>query len=868
MARPPTLRRALVGGALALGLALPAVALGHSGNDLSASSMSLESAAKVCRRDTPRAEKRLRALERFALGSRHAAEHAAERAQGRREACAPSGALKPGFVKKVRARASVKKAMATGPASQVGQWGGPIDLPGIVAIHTTLMPNGKVLFFYNNPEFGDEERGRVMVWDPATQTGVRRDVPANIWCAGQVLLADGRVLVVGGNLKYQVGGPAGSFKGLNQIWLFDPTTETWQRGPDMRHGRWYPTATKLPDGQVLITAGWDESGGGADANNRDLEVYTPAADGRGPGTVRVVANRDIDYYPHQYVLPDGRVILAGPRDTDTAFINPGDWSFTDIPDLNINRDYGYGSGILLPGPPSGSTKVLLIGGANGDATLSTATTEQFDAANPAAGWSFKAPLPESRRNVNTVILPDGNLLAVGGNNDGASNGYRLESQLYSPAANTWSPMASQGQGRGYHSTAILLPDARVLSAGDDTLAGGGWENDIAEIYSPPYLFQGARPSISSAPRAIKWGSPFTVGTPDAVARAVLIAPGATTHANDMNQRHVELAISPTAGGIQAIAPPTANVAPPGPYMLFLLNAQGIPSVARFVQVGNVFDPGGGGGGGAGAPGAGGPRAGAKKKLPVRFLNPKLKVGPRWVNLAVTLVATKRHVVVATLGRPGPGRGMVSTTKLVLKKGKQRRVGFRVRAPRRGAPLQLRLQLKMKPAGGEVVTIKRNVLKAGPKVALRVPKTGKAARRSWLAASAACSHSRMSQDSSSWRERCSSPRAASSSRSPTTRGSARSPSTSAMRVSSSVMRPSSRRTSLAGLRARGSRGTGRRARRGADAAGVGAGRSSRARTRSEYPPARITARPSSIESVCVAMASISARSWDTIRMVPS
>ena len=287
-------------------------------------------------------------------------------------------------------------------------------------------------------------------------------------------------------------------------------------------------------------------------------------------------------------------------------------------------------------------------------------------------------------------------------------------------------MASQTQGRGYHSTAILLPDARVLSAGDDTVAGGGWENDIAEIYSPPYLFAGARPSITSAPRAIKWGSPFTIGTSDAVARAVLIAPGATTHGNDMNQRHVELTISPTAGGIQAIAPPSANVAPPGPYMLFLLNAQGVPSVARFVQVGNVFDQGG-----SPAPGAGGsagrPRAGAKKKLPVQFLNPKLKVGKAWVNLAVTLVARSRQVVVATLGRPGPGRGMVSTKKLVLKKGKQKRVGFRVRAPRGHAPLQLRLQLKVKPAGGALVTIKRNVLKAGPKVALRVPKTGKSAK---------------------------------------------------------------------------------------------------------------------------------------------
>ena len=157
----------------------------------------------------------------------------------------------------------------------MGQWSGPIDLPGIVAIHTTLMPNGKVLFFYNNPEFGDEARGRVMVWDPATQTGVRRDVPANIWCAGQVLLADGRVLVVGGNLKYEVGGPAGSFKGLNQIWIFDPTTETWLRGPDMRTAAGTRRPPSCPTAEVLITAGWDESGGGAAPTTRTSRSTRP-----------------------------------------------------------------------------------------------------------------------------------------------------------------------------------------------------------------------------------------------------------------------------------------------------------------------------------------------------------------------------------------------------------------------------------------------------------------------------------------------------------------------------------------------------------------------------------------------------------------
>ncbi|HSJ73893.1 MAG TPA: galactose oxidase-like domain-containing protein, partial [Miltoncostaeaceae bacterium] len=590
-----------------IGLVLPAAAPAHAGHDHAAPSAatSLRQVAKECAAYSPRGEARLRRAEARVLGGDHAADHARSRAHGRRAACTPAGTVRPSFAARVRRAATAKRAHAVGPPSAVGQWSGPISLNGVVAIHTTLMPNGKVLVFYNNPTFGDEDAAKVMVWDPATRTGVRRDVPSNIWCAGQTLLADGRVLVVGGNLQYQTapGTPGGSFKGLNEIWLFDPVTETWTQGPNMRHGRWYPTATRLADGRVLITAGWDETGNGSSANNRDVELYTPAADGRGPGTVELVGDNDLDYYPHQFQLPDGRMIIAGPRRDDTYYVNPAaSFAFTDAPDLIVDRIFGYGAGVLLPGPPSGSSKVLLIGGATtGDANASTATTEQLDAANPGAGWQFRASLPESRRNVNGVILPDGNILAVGGNQEGASNGYRRETLLYSPAANSWTPMASQGEGRGYHSTALLLPDASVLSAGDDTEAGGGYIDDVAEVFAPPFLFRGVpRPAVASAPASVGYGAQFAIGTGVDATRAVLMAPGATTHANDMNQRHVELAVSPTAGGLLAAAPPSPNVAPPGPYMLFVLNAQGVPSAARWVWVGMPAPVGYAAGAGAGA----------------------------------------------------------------------------------------------------------------------------------------------------------------------------------------------------------------------------------------------------------------------------
>jgi hypothetical protein len=559
----------------------PALAAGHGPSSAPATKAGIRAIApdppRACTRFDRRAEARLRRLERRMLGAGHAAEHARARAEGRVRACRPG-----------RARPA-RRAHATGPPSAVGQWTSPIEIDGMVAIHSTLMPNGKVLFFYANPGMGDAAGARAMVWDPVTRTGRRVDPPSNIWCAGQTLLADGRVLVAGGNLAYERPGEY-TFKGLNQIWIFDPDDETWTRGPDMRHGRWYPTTTRLPDGRVLITAGWDESGRMVPGpqNNTDVEIYTPAADGHGPGTIARVADRNMVYYPHWFVLPDGRALLVSPRNYESAILNPASWSWTDIPDAAVSRQYGYGSGVLLPGGPGGSYRVMLLGGGDDESpsypNAGTASTEVFDASNPSAGWSPRASLPQARRNLNTVILPDGNLLAVGGNSSGATGGAQRETLLYTPATDTFTRMASQTEQRGYHSTALLLPDGTVMSAGDDNATGGGWEDDAVEVFSPPYLFGGSRPAIGSAPAAVTWGSAFAIGvSPDAV-RAVLVAPGATTHGNDMNQRHIELAVGRAGATLLASAPPSANVAPPGHYMLFVLDAQGAPSLARWIEI--------------------------------------------------------------------------------------------------------------------------------------------------------------------------------------------------------------------------------------------------------------------------------------------
>jgi hypothetical protein len=190
-----------------------------------------------------------------------------------------------------------------------------------------------------------------------------------------------------------------------------------------------------------------------------------------------------------------------------------------------------------------------------------------------------------------VLLPDGNVLVTNGGPTtdavGVNNAIR-QAEMWSPATQQFSRLASAVAPRLYHSTALLLPDARVLVAGGGRFNGVNESTDQlnAEIYSPPYLFNGARPTISSAPSTIQYATNFTVTTPDAVqiASAALIRLSAVTHAFDQNQRYVPLTFQQTTGGLTVQSPSAANLAPPGYYMLFIVNSTGVPSVASIIKV--------------------------------------------------------------------------------------------------------------------------------------------------------------------------------------------------------------------------------------------------------------------------------------------
>ena len=564
-------------------------------------------------------ETQLRAFERSVLGPGHAAEHARLRRAER------TGELAGKGVNSAEGQSAFRAAAAlAGPPEQVGRWGAPFSIP-VMGIHAAMLPTGKVMWFSypKNPAprhggggVNDPNTAQAWLWDPATGTTKRVDPPlwrdpgdgqlkpANIWCAGQTFTADGRLVVFGGNLRFSEGTV--DFKGLNKVYTFNPFNETWTEQPDMRHGRWYPTGVRMSDGRIVIINGLDESGAGF-KRDADVELFTPSADMNGRGTVSLLGTLGGagqppigGLYPHMFAMPSGRTMVAGPFPEDTWFLNPpgpsNSYTWQDYP--NVPTDRLWGTAVLMPGGTGGSTQVMQLGGSTTSTSTSVATTDVFDEANPALGWRAAPSMQVGRGHHNTVLLPDGSMVTVGGgvgirNGDQwAGDPEQRQVELWNPATGTWALGPSQAETRAYHSTALLLPDGRVVSAGDDV--NGGTDRDTAEIYEPPYLFKGARPTISSAPTSAQIGTTFNVDTPDTnITKATLVAPGATTHANDMNQRYIPLTVAQRAGGVTLTAPASAELATPGYYMLFLLNAQGVPSVAKFISLTAAAAPPGG-----------------------------------------------------------------------------------------------------------------------------------------------------------------------------------------------------------------------------------------------------------------------------------
>ncbi|HEX6623681.1 MAG TPA: galactose oxidase-like domain-containing protein, partial [Pyrinomonadaceae bacterium] len=461
-----------------------------------------------------------------------------------------------------------------------GKWEEVPGVAGVTFMHAVLLANTRrVLFWgYNRPD-------QTRVWDQATGA---YDQPFNqpisispdtdLWSGSHAYLNDaaGTILIHGG---YSLGlTPPFTVDTERRTFLFDPPSLTWVDAADTTLNRFYPSTVTLADGRVMTLFGQNTVSG---VTSSAMEIFTPG--GAGAWSAPEPLPFNFFYYPWTFVLPDGEIFIAGPQKPARRF-DPTVLPVVDDPARQFDQVFSQrgvnmnGTAALLPlRPPNYEPRVLIAGG-NGPDTGQSA--ELIDLSVPAPAWQALPNMNIARDNMNCVLLPDGKLIVLGGTLGGPDGGPVETFDPDNPAAG-FVAGPSMAHERGYHSAALLLADGSVLVGGDP-----GGDFTPHERYLPPYFFA-ARPTITGAPANIAYGAGFTVNTPEAaeIAEVVLMRPGAVTHAFNMSQRHVGCAIVSAAGNsVQATAPPDGNVAPPGYYLLFVVNGDRVPSEGVWIRL--------------------------------------------------------------------------------------------------------------------------------------------------------------------------------------------------------------------------------------------------------------------------------------------
>jgi len=453
------------------------------------------------------------------------------------------------------------------------------------SIHSTLMHTGNVLLVAGSGNDGTAFQAgsfKATVWNPTTGTFTDVPTPADLFCTGHVQLPDGRVLLGGGTLNYPTA--TANYEGLANSYIFDPTTATYTRVNDMPGGgHWYPSLVELGTGDVYATGGLNETGSG----NVSTEMFDSSAGSWLPLSKVTQPYFYWGLYPQMILMSDGRLFYSGEHTFGRALadtsgseiydINTG--TITDVPGLREIDNRDQGAAVLLP--PAQAQKVMDFAGGNSYSGLPPiAETDIIDLTSPMPTWAAGPDLLAAKMYVSAVILPDGKVLETGGASSNRA-GPVHEASIYDPVANTITPVAADPQDRMYHSEAYLLPDGRVAAIGNNP-ADGSFSLGIS-IYSPWYMSV-PRPTITSAASQFDYGSTQSVGVTGTIKRATLIHPASVTHSSDPNQRSVDLPVTGTGSTISLAVPNNPNLLPPGYYMLFVQDASGAPSVAKWVHV--------------------------------------------------------------------------------------------------------------------------------------------------------------------------------------------------------------------------------------------------------------------------------------------
>jgi hypothetical protein len=471
---------------------------------------------------------------------------------------------------------------------------GPLEPWPTVAVHAALLPTAEIISFFTNDETGltkddnynDQSLHNftlVDIWNITTNQHSRADnTSTDLFCVGQTLTSDGMVFTAGGHLGTLDGV---FYPGSAHTNIFNPTTNTWTQGPTMAEGRWYPTTITLPNKEILIVGGSSNS---TTIHNYIPEIYNPTTN-----TLRQLSNASTQtlnfahLYPWLHAAPNGKAFMSGPGN-HIMYLNTngqGSWE----PHLNRDSQWrSYGSSVMYqPG------KLLIMGGGGNNPTAVTINLSGGGAQVAATG-----SMNFGRTNSNATVLPNGEVFVNGGNTSGLNfddTTSVLTSEMWNPITGTWRTLADAAKPRNYHSVALLLPDGRVWTAGGGGCGTCTKNQQSAQIFYPPYLFKkdgsgllATRPRITSAPSTVLYNTSYTLTIPSAstIRKVSLIPLGSVTHAFNMNQRYIPLAISAQSpNDVTVMSPLNSRVAPPGYYLLFVVNSSGVPSVGRIIKVG-------------------------------------------------------------------------------------------------------------------------------------------------------------------------------------------------------------------------------------------------------------------------------------------
>jgi hypothetical protein len=486
-----------------------------------------------------------------------------------------------------------------------------------VALGCALTPNNKIFYFAGSG--WDNARSpngpfEARYLDLSTGSDVAVPLSVDIFCVGMNQLQSGNILLTGGTLLYDtdINSCNGKWHGANYALEFNYSTGQLEQLPSMRTGRWYPTQVLLPNGKVVVVAGSDEYG----IYNRLVEIYDPATrswttnfDPSTNNTYCVGAGEAcagagspcfggpnqgvapwLSLYPRMILMPSGLVYTSSQREFRFMY-DPSTGIWTNQGQTALGQYRDYGTSILLPlqNTTSERGKVMVVGGAPSGTAPATRVVEIHDfnqGTNTNPVIRTVGQLNFGRRYILPIILPNGKIMVFGGSSQGGNTPVYV-SESFDPENESqgWTTLAPATVPRLYHGTALLMTDGSVWTAGSTPSSGGNWELRT-EFFRPSY-FSSTRPTISGNPTVGGYGGSITIPTPDPtnIARVSLVKLGCTTHHYDIDMRLIWLQItSRGATSVTVSAPISANIAPEGYYMIHVLDNALVPSVANIIKI--------------------------------------------------------------------------------------------------------------------------------------------------------------------------------------------------------------------------------------------------------------------------------------------